>query len=163
MDIHTLSAHGITCSEHTSLHTKRSMFQLCAKTQFEHTYMYAVHCWCLNEKMSYLQLGDRQFSLFYSMIEADDDLNKRCAIRKISVFILYRITSIKRPFLLNAPPPLFQDLKNKRPPRINAPPPPQRGRLFKTLCYFPGKNMFIPCLSLDIVEAAPSFNHRRRK
>ena len=54
------------------------------------------------------------------MIEADDDLNKRCAIRKISVFILYRITSIKRPLLLNAPsnkrpPPPFQNLKNKRP------------------------------------------------
>ena len=36
---------------------------------------------------------------------------------------IYRITSIKRPLLLNAP---------------------QRGRLFETFCYFPGKTCFYP-------------------
>ena len=79
---------------------------------------------------------------------------------------MYRITSIKRPPRINAPPffkifkinapsikrpPFFKIFKInapsiKRPPRINAP-PPQRGCLFETFCYFPGKNMFVPCLS----------------
>ena len=58
---------------------------------------------------------------------------------------MYRITSIKRPPRINAPPPppLFQNFQNKRPPRINAP-PPKGGVYSKHSVIFLGKTCLYP-------------------
>ena len=72
---------------------------------------------------------------------------------------MYRITSIKRPPRINAPPPLFQNFQNKRPPRINAPPP--KGAFIRNILLFSWEKHVCTLFELldeNIVEAAPSFN-----
>ena len=82
------------------------------------------------------------------------------------MYIVYRITSIKRPPSFKRPPrinaPLFQNFKNKRLPLLNAPsnkrpPPPQGGVYLKHSVISQEKHVFtlFELLVEDIVEAVP--------